>query len=70
MEAIKQDPTFLPNLRAAAAAGVPIYGECGGFMVLGQAIIDGEGQRHEMAGLLPLITTFEQRKRHLGYREN
>ena len=38
-------------------------------MVLGQAIIDRDGTRHEMAGLLPLVTTFENPKRHLGYRE-
>ena len=69
LEAIKADLTFLPNLRQAAAAGKPIYGECGGFMVLGEAIIDAEGERHEMAGLLPLVTTFADRKRHLGYRE-
>ncbi len=69
LEAIKSDPDFLPDLRAAAAAGVPIYGECGGFMVLGEAIIDADGQRHDMAGLLPLVTTFAERRRHLGYRE-
>ncbi len=69
LEAIASDPTFLPDLRAAAAAGVPIYGECGGFMVLGDAIVDAEGKRHDMAGLLPLVTTFAKRTRHLGYRE-
>lgn len=69
LAAIKEDSSFLPELRAAAAAGVPIYGECGGFMVLGEAIIDAEGVRHEMAGLLPLVTTFAERKRHLGYRQ-
>ena len=69
LDAIKADPTFLPNLRAAAAADVPIYGECGGFMVLGEAIIDTQGKRHEMAGLLPVVTSFENRARHLGYRE-
>jgi len=69
LQAIKADPTFLPNLREAAAAGTPIYGECGGFMVLGEAIIDAQGTRHDMAGLLPVITTFAEPKRHLGYRE-
>ena len=37
-------------------------------MVLGQALIDKEGTRHEMAGLLGLVTSFEKRKFHLGYR--
>ena len=46
-----------------------IYGECGGYMVLGDGIVDADGKRHEMAGLLRLETSFEQRKLHLGYRE-
>ena len=37
-------------------------------MVLGDGLIDKEGQRHAMAGLLPVSTSFEKPKRHLGYR--
>ncbi|MGH1349446.1 MAG: cobyrinate a,c-diamide synthase [Methyloligellaceae bacterium] len=46
-----------------------VHGECGGYMVLGQAIIDKNGSRHEMLGLLGLVTSFEKRKLHLGYRK-
>jgi cobyrinic acid a,c-diamide synthase len=46
-----------------------IYGECGGYMVLGEGLIDADGKRHAMAGLLPLETSFAQRKLHLGYRQ-
>ncbi|MGV8986316.1 MAG: cobyrinate a,c-diamide synthase [Cypionkella sp.] len=46
----------------------PIHGECGGYMVLGAALIDKSGQSHQMAGLLGLVTSFERRKMHLGYR--
>ena len=46
-----------------------IYGECGGYMVLGDGMIDAKGARHAMAGLLPLETSFAQRKLHLGYRQ-
>ena len=46
----------------------PVHGECGGYMVLGEALIDGQGARHPMAGLLGLVTSFEKRKMHLGYR--
>ncbi len=46
-----------------------IYGECGGYMVLGEGIVDAEGKRHEMSGLLGLETSFQQRKLHLGYRQ-
>jgi len=46
-----------------------IYGECGGYMVLGEALIDADGHSHAMAGLLPLTTSFASRKLHLGYRQ-
>ncbi len=59
---------FLGGLRAAAARGAAVFGECGGYMVLGRGLVDAEGARHEMAGLLPLETSFAERRRHLGYR--
>jgi cobyrinic acid a,c-diamide synthase len=46
----------------------PIHGECGGYMALGAALIDADGARHEMAGLLGLVTSYQRRKLHLGYR--
>ena len=45
-----------------------VHGECGGYMAMGTALIDKEGTRHEMAGLLGLVTSYEKRKMHLGYR--
>lgn len=46
----------------------PVHGECGGYMVLGAALIDAEGIRHQMTGLLGLETSFAKRRMHLGYR--
>ncbi|WP_137109550.1 cobyrinate a,c-diamide synthase [Rhodobacter sp. SY28-1] len=46
----------------------PVHGECGGYMAMGEAIVDKDGTRHRMAGLLGLVTSFEKRKMHLGYR--
>ncbi|MBU2981648.1 cobyrinate a,c-diamide synthase [Lentibacter algarum] len=46
----------------------PVHGECGGYMALGEALIDKDGNRHQMAGLLGLVTSYEKRKFHLGYR--
>jgi cobyrinic acid a,c-diamide synthase len=46
----------------------PIHGECGGYMALGAALIDKDGILHQMAGLLGLVTSYEKRKFHLGYR--
>ncbi len=60
--------TFMTGLRRAAAKGIVIYGECGGYMVLGDALIDREGLSRRMSGLLPLVTSFAERRLHLGYR--
>jgi cobyrinic acid a,c-diamide synthase len=60
--------TFLDGLRAAADRGAFIYGECGGFMALGQRLTDREGRSHAMAGLLPVTTGFAEPRLHLGYR--
>ena len=59
---------FLEGLRAAAARSTPIFGECGGYMVLGRTLEDADGVTHPMAGLLPLDTSFAKRRLHLGYR--
>lgn len=58
---------FRAGLRAFGETR-PVHGECGGYMAMGAAIIDKTGVRHEMAGLLGLITSFEKRRMHLGYR--
>ncbi|MEM7221996.1 MAG: cobyrinate a,c-diamide synthase [Pseudomonadota bacterium] len=60
--------TFLTGLRQAADRGAAIYGECGGYMVLGERLEDGEGESHPMAGLLPLETSFAKPRLTLGYR--
>jgi len=59
---------FLGCLRDGAARGATLFGECGGYMTLGQSLEDADGQRHMLAGLLPLSTSFAKRKLHLGYR--
>lgn len=59
---------FKNSLKAMAARGVCIYGECGGYMTLGETLEDADGVCHPMLGLLPLKTSFKQRKLHLGYR--
>ncbi|MDC0062981.1 cobyrinate a,c-diamide synthase [Candidatus Puniceispirillum sp.] len=60
---------FLAGLTKAATANIPIYGECGGYMVLGTGITDASGNRFDMAGLLDVETSFANKKRHLGYRK-
>ena len=57
------------ELAAQAAAGLPIYAECGGLMYLSQEIQDLEGRTHAMVGLLPLQVRMLKKLRALGYRE-
>lgn len=65
---LSQARNFTTGMKQAGEAGNVIYGECGGYMTLGTGLIDADGHRHEMLGLLPLETSFQNRRRHLGYR--
>ncbi len=76
-------PGGYPELHAGRLAGAdsfrarlrdfaetrPVHGECGGYMVMGAGLEDAAGQRHRMAGLLGLETSFAKRRMHLGYRQ-
>ncbi|MEM7241180.1 MAG: cobyrinate a,c-diamide synthase [Pseudomonadota bacterium] len=61
---LASNENFLSSLKSASK----VYGECGGYMVMGKTLIDKKGHAHKMAGLLDLVTSFEHPKLHLGYR--
>ncbi len=65
---IASNGRFLDGLRGAARRGAAVFGECGGFMVLGERLIDPDGESHAMAGLLPAAASFGAPRLHLGYR--
>jgi cobyrinic acid a,c-diamide synthase len=56
------------SLRQAHGAGLPIYAECGGLMYLTEGIVDLEGRRYPMVGLVPGETRMQNRRAGLGYR--
>jgi cobyrinic acid a,c-diamide synthase len=60
---------FKTAMARAADRGVAIFGECGGYMTLGRALTDASGVAYAMTGLLPLETSFAERRLHLGYRQ-
>lgn len=60
---------FRQSMKKAANSGKAIYGECGGYMTLGQTLEDSAGKTHEMLGLLPLATSIKKSRLHLGYRK-
>jgi cobyrinic acid a,c-diamide synthase len=56
-------------VQEGAAAGLPIYAECGGLMYLSREIRDLEGQTHPMTGVFPFTVRMLTRLKALGYRE-
>lgn len=55
-------------VRAAAAAGMPVYAECGGLMWLARHIEDLDGRRFPQVGLLPSGVRMTGRLAGFGYR--
>ena len=52
-EALAANRSMLAALRELARRGLPVYGECGGYIYLMREL-ELEGRRHALAGLLPL----------------
>ncbi|MCF6302936.1 MAG: cobyrinate a,c-diamide synthase [Devosiaceae bacterium] len=67
-EQLGQAHAFFAALAAARNRGALIYGECGGYMVLGQTLRDKNGLTHKMSALLPHETYIDRPRRTLGYR--
>jgi len=57
------------QIKESSKKGMPIYGECGGFMYLCRKICDTRGNTYPMAGCFPLATQIFTRLKSLGYRE-
>ena len=54
------------TLARHVAAGKPVLAECGGMMSLHEELVDGTGQTHRLAGLLPGRTRMQSRLAALG----
>jgi cobyrinic acid a,c-diamide synthase len=54
------------SLVAHLEAGRPVWAECGGMMVLFDAIVDQQGQSHAVWGLLPGVVRMQPRLAALG----
>ena len=55
------------SIARAAADGMPIYAECGGFMYLTREICDFNGTPFEMCGVFPARCKMNDRLRTVGY---
>ncbi len=67
--ALAANTRLLAALRAFAAGGGLVYAECGGLMLLGDALEDEHATVHPMAGVLPLRTRMLPQRLAIGYRE-
>lgn len=68
-EALAENRSMRAAIRSASEDGVPVYGECGGFMYLCKGLADTEGRVHPMVGCFPFSVRMDRRLRSLGYRE-
>lgn len=65
---------LMDEIRERSLQGMPIYGECGGFMYLCRDIvtvieIDQLGKRYPMTGCFPFSAVMSKKMRSLGYRQ-
>lgn len=60
---------FFAGLRRAKENGAWIYGECGGFMALGEEIITADGGKIPMVGLLKFSSRMHKRLRAVNYHQ-
>ncbi len=65
---LSENTGFLGSLRAQARAGLPIYAECGGLMLLSRAI-GWQGVRYPMAAVLPFDVEVSPSPQGHGYVE-
>ena len=68
-EELSRNDGMLNSMRSAIQRGVPVYGECGGLMYLGNSLSDLDGRQFPMVGAIPVVSSMEGRRLHLGYRE-
>lgn len=61
---LAQNESLLREIREAATSGLPVYAECGGFMLLSESI---DGRR--MAGVFPARALMLAKRKALGYRQ-
>lgn len=66
---IARNQRFLEGLRQAAHSNMPLFAECGGYMVLGETLTDREGVTFDMAGIIPARVQMQKKRAALGYRE-
>lgn len=68
-KALSENTLMLASLRALAQSGVPVYGECGGYIYLMEGLRTEDGELWPMLNLLPGIAQMGHERAALGYRK-
>lgn len=66
---IADNVLFLEGLREAVRGDMPLFAECGGYMVLAETLTNREGLTYNMAGIIPAQVQMQAKRAALGYRE-
>lgn len=66
---LSENTVLNAQIRQMSQEGMPMFGECGGFMYLCSTIVDREKKAWPMTGCLPFTVQMLPRLRSLGYRE-
>lgn len=66
---LSSNEAMLEAIARAAAAGMPMLAECGGYMYLGQGLTDFQGKFYPMAGVLPGQVQMNKKLQMVGYVE-
>jgi cobyrinic acid a,c-diamide synthase len=68
-EKLAENSQLRDRIRDKSHNGMPIYGECGGFMYLCEELVDLNNASYPMTGCFPFATKMFPRLKALGYRE-
>ena len=70
-ETLATNTSMRRAIRFFSSSGKPVYGECGGFMYLTDAIISADEQQYPypMVGIYPVVARMQKGLRRLGYRQ-
>lgn len=66
---LSENRSMRESVRQAAAVGLPMVAECGGFLYLQKTLEDKQGRPWPMAGVLPGAGYRTDRLRRFGYKE-
>ena len=68
-EKLNANNIMMDDIKKAAANGMPIYAECGGFMYLMKQLINFRGNAYPMLGIVPGEVTMNRNLQTVGYVE-